>query len=55
MQQLHLGSGLEAKLAHQDAARPAIGRQRISLPARPVQRHHELAVEWLAERVLGGE
>ena len=39
----------------QPSARVAVGAQRLGLPARPVEREHELAAQPLAERMLGRE
>jgi hypothetical protein len=51
LQALQPQARLDAELVHQDAAGGPIGGQRVRLPARAVQREHELAVQVLAQRV----
>src|SRR5262249_46470806 len=50
---LELGAGLEPELLVQDAARASVGVERVGLPARCVQRTHELRVRAFSQRVLG--
>ena len=47
--------GLESKLVDERRAGTTVDLERIGLPARPVERDHQLPVEPLAEPVLGHE
>jgi len=47
-----LGTGLDAELVHEAGAGALIGLERFGLPARSVEREHQLPAERLAERVL---
>ena len=46
-------AGVDAQVGSQRPAHPVIDRQRISLPAGPVQRQHQLAVQLLIQRIGG--
>jgi len=48
-------AGVDAELAGEQAADPAVGGERVGLAAAAVQRQHELAVQPLAQRVGGYE
>ena len=50
-----LGSGLDPELLDEHLARPSIGLQRIGLAPAAVQREHQLRVQLLAPRMLGGQ
>ena len=45
-------AGVDAELAGQQVAGPAVGGQRVGLPAAPVQRQHQLAVQPLPQRMV---
>ena len=47
-------AGVDAELAGEQVADMAVGGQRVALPAAPVQRQHELAVQPLPQRMLAG-
>ena len=47
--------GVDAELAGEQVADMAVGGQRVGLPAAPVQRQHELAVQPLPQRMVGGQ
>src|SRR5205085_11667130 len=46
---------LETELLAQRSPRPLVRLERIGLPARPVEREHQLAAKTLAQRVLAHE
>jgi hypothetical protein len=46
-----LRAGVDAQLVRQQSGHPAMGRQRVGLPARPVQRRHQQRPQPLAQRV----
>ena len=48
-------AGVDAELAGEQVADPPVGGQRVGLPAAPVQRQHQLAVQPLPHRMLGGQ
>jgi hypothetical protein len=50
-----LGRGIDPELVGQEGAGAVEGRQRVRLPARPVQRDHQLAPQPLAQWMLGGQ
>ena len=52
---LQRAAGLETELRDHRPPRVLIGRQRIGLPARAVEREHQLLAEAFAERILGDE
>ena len=43
--------GIDAELIGEQVADPPVGGQRVSLPAAPVQRQYQLAVQPLPQRV----
>ena len=45
---------MPSSLGEQIADTP-VGRERLSLPAAAIQRHHELAVQTLPQRMFGGQ
>ena len=45
--------GLDSELLDERLPRRPIGRQRVGLPARAIEREHQLAAKSLAQRVLG--
>jgi hypothetical protein len=47
------GAGLQPQLLAQDLPGAPEGLQCLGLPARPVQRHHQLAPQAFPERMLG--
>ena len=49
------GGGLDAEPLDEGAARLAIGLQRLGLPAVPVEREHQRAVQALSQRVLADQ
>ena len=53
MQPLQRLAGVDAELAGEQFADPPVGGERVGLPAAPVQRQHELAVQPLPQRVPG--
>ena len=55
VQLLQLAARLDAELLDEHAACVLVGIERLGLPARPVQREHQLAPEPLAQRVLFDE
>ncbi len=55
VQATELGTGLDADLLHEHAARIAIGGQRLSLPSGAVEREHALDVQPLLERMSRDE
>ena len=55
LEPLELRAGLDAELLDEPCARVLIRVERLRLPARAVERQHELAAERLAERVLANE
>ena len=48
-------AGVDAELIGEQVAGPAVGGQRLGLPVAPVQRQHQLAVQPLPQRMLGGQ
>ena len=50
-----LRAGLDAELVDEHLAADAHHLERLGLPARPVQRDHQLAAQTLAQRMLGDE
>ena len=55
VQALQRLSGIDAELTGQQVADPPVGGQRVGLPAAPVERQDELAVQPLPQGVLGGQ
>nr|WP_300019436.1 hypothetical protein [Pseudonocardia sp.] len=53
VQRAHLGPGLDAQLRGQPAAQPAVGVERLGLPAVAVEREHELRPRAFAQRMVG--
>src|SRR6185312_4571802 len=47
--------GVDAELTGEQVTGPPVGGQRFGLPAAPVQRQHELAVQPLPQRMVGGQ
>jgi hypothetical protein len=47
--------GIDAELTGEQVADPPVGGQRAGLPAAPVQRQHELAVQPFPQRMLGDQ
>ena len=47
--------GVDAELAGEQVAGTPVGGQRLGLPAAAIQRQHELAVQPLPQRMLGGQ
>jgi hypothetical protein len=52
LQPLQRWAGFDAELADQELAGLLVGRERLGLPTRPVQRQHQQLPEALVERVL---
>ena len=50
-----LRSRFHPQLLDEQATRRGVDRERVGLPACPVQRHHELPAEALVERMVGDE
>ena len=48
-------AGVDAELTREQVADPPVGGQRVALPAAPVQRQHQLAVQPLPQRMLCGQ
>ena len=55
LEALELGAGLQAEFLDERAAGAAVGFERVGLAAGAVEREHQLGVEALAVRVLGGQ
>jgi len=55
VQALQRLAGVDAQFVGQQAAGPPVGGQRVGLPAAPVPRQHQLAVQPLPQRVLAGQ
>ena len=55
VQALQLRAGLDADLLHETGPCGAVGLECLRLPPGPVEREHPLAVQALAQRVLGDE
>ncbi len=56
LQLLERGTWLDPELVDERTSRGLVGVQRLSLPARPVQRRHQICLrKALAKRVLGDE
>ncbi len=45
-------AGVDAELAGEQVTGPAVGGKRVGLPAGPVQRQHQLAVQPLPQRMV---
>src|SRR5204862_6847660 len=52
---LELRARLEPELLDEDAATLAVARERLRLPARPVEREHQLPAQLLSQRLLCDE
>ena len=52
---LERGARIDPELVDERPARVLVGLQGLRLPARPVQRRHQVAAQTLAQRVLGDE
>ena len=48
-------SGVDAEFAGEQVAGTPVGGERLGLPAAAIQREHELAVQPLPQRMLGGQ
>ena len=55
VQSLQRLARVDAELVGQQIADPPVGGQRVGLPAAPVQRQHELAVQLLPQRMPGDQ
>ena len=55
MQVLQRFPGVDTELTGEQVTRPPVGGERFGLPAAPVQRQHELAVQPLPQRILVGQ
>ncbi len=55
LEALELGRGIDAELVDERLAGPAVGVERIRLPAAPVEREHQQADGPLPQRMLGDE
>ena len=55
VQALQRLAGIDAELPGEQVADPPVGGQRVGLPAAPVQRQHELAVQPLPQRMPGDQ
>jgi hypothetical protein len=47
-------TGIYPQVLREGVPQPLVGRQRVRLPSAPVERHHQLGVDLLVQRVLGG-
>jgi hypothetical protein len=55
VQPLQLGTGIDAQLGAQQPGHRPVGRQRLGLPLRAIQRRHQLHPEPLPQRLLRGQ
>ena len=55
LESLELGAGLDSELVDEAGARVLVHLQRFGLPARAIQREHQLPAERLAKRMLAYE
>jgi hypothetical protein len=55
LERLQLGAGLESELRDPRAPGPLVALERVDLPPRAVQRHHELGLEALVQGVALGQ
>ena len=55
VQALQRFSGVDAEFAGEQVAGTPVGGERLGLPATAIQRQHELAVQPLPQRMLGGQ
>jgi hypothetical protein len=51
VQLLKLSTGVQTQVIGQTRRQPVVGAQRVSLPAGPVQRHHQLSDQPLPQRI----
>ena len=55
MEELELAPGVDPQLVDEEPAGVLVGAQRLGLATAAVERHHELAAQPFAQRVLGDE
>ena len=55
LQRAQVGRGLDPESVDERPARALVGRERIRLPARAVEREHLLTAQPLAQRILAGQ